>query len=72
MPPIPFPPRDKVPAVAAYVGDRPAAWIDDIVVPEANAWAESRAAPTLLVQTDHRLGLQRAHVDQLVEWAVAG
>lgn len=71
MPSIPFPPRDKVPAVAAYVGERPTAWIDDIVVPEAIEWAEARSAPTLLIQTDHRLGLQRSHVDQLLAWGAS-
>jgi len=69
MPAIPFLPRDKVPAIAAYVGDRPAAWIDDVVLPEAIEWAESRTAPTLFVRTDPAVGLERSHVDQLLDWA---
>jgi hypothetical protein len=69
MPAIPFPPRDKVPAIASYVGDRPAAWIDDVIVPQARAWAQAREAPTILIHVNHREGLQRTHVDQLMAWA---
>lgn len=69
MPPIPFPPSEKVPAVDAYAGERAVAWIDDVITPEATSWAKSRKVPTLLLPTDHRLGLERGHVDQLVEWA---
>jgi hypothetical protein len=68
MPPIPFLPAEKVPAVAAYVRSRPVAWVDDVITPEAVAWAESRPAPTLLLQTDPRRGLERPHVDQLLTW----
>jgi hypothetical protein len=67
MPTVPFPPHEKVPAIASYVGNRPAAWVDDVVVPEAVAWARAREAPTILIEVDHREGLQRAHVDQLIE-----
>ena len=54
MPEIPFPARDKVPAIDAYVGDMPVAWLDDVVVDEAVAWASERTASTLLVEVDHR------------------
>ncbi len=67
MPPIPFPPQDKVPAIATFVGDRPAAWVDDVIVPEARAWSDSREAPTLLVTVDHRIGLTRREVDRLLD-----
>ncbi len=60
-----------MPAIAAYVDDRPVAWIDDVIVPEAIAWAQSRSAPTLLVQTDPTLGMQHDHVDHLLAWAAA-
>ena len=63
---ISFPPADKVPAIVAYVGDRPTTWIDDIAVAEARVWARGRGAPTLLIEVDHRHGLQRQHVDQLL------
>ena len=69
MPEIPFPARDKVPAIDAYVGDMPVAWLDDVVVDEAVAWASERTASTLLVEVDHRAGLQRGHVDELMTWA---
>jgi hypothetical protein len=49
-------------------GTRPIAWVDDVITREAVTWAESRSAPTLLVQTDPRLGLQRHHVDRLLTW----
>jgi hypothetical protein len=68
MPAIPFPPAEKVPAIAAFVGDRPAAWLDDVVTPEARAWARERPVPTLLVDVDHRTGLARRHVEDLMIW----
>jgi len=42
MPPIPFDPTEKVPAIEAYIGDRPAAWLDDLIGDEARQWAEQR------------------------------
>lgn len=68
MPAIPFPPEGKVPAIAAFVGERPATWLDDVVTPEARAWARERPAPTLLIEVDHRNGLQRHHVEELMTW----
>ncbi len=57
LPPSPFPPSAKVPAVAAFVGDRAAAWIDDELTPEAHAWAAQRSAPTLLLPIVPQVGL---------------
>ena len=54
---------DKLPDVIQFVGDRPTAWLDDDLGPEAHAWAAARAVPTLLVQPDHRIGLTEAHID---------
>ncbi|MFI5915090.1 hypothetical protein [Dactylosporangium sp. NPDC051541] len=68
FPPVPFEPELKVPAVAALVGDRPAAWIDDNHTPRGRAWAAGRAAPTLLVDTDPAIGWTRADVDRVLEW----
>jgi hypothetical protein len=59
----------KVPAADAVVGDRPAAWIDDTVTPEAREWAARRAAPTLLVEADPAVGLTRQMVDRCLQWA---
>jgi hypothetical protein len=42
MPPIPFDPTEKAPAIEAYIGDRPAAWLDDLIGDEARQWAEQR------------------------------
>lgn len=69
LPPIPFEPRHKVPATASFAGDRPAAWVDDMVTPEAHEWAGSREAPTLLVGVDSATGLTRPAVDELLAWA---
>lgn len=71
MPDIPFPPADKVPAIDRYVGCKPVAWIDDMIVEEARAWAAARMAPTLLVETDPAVGMTRGHVEQLLAWAAA-
>ena len=59
----------KLDAIAAYAGDRPAAWIDDFIDGECEAWARERAAPTLLIRTDSAVGLCDAHVDRLLGWA---
>jgi HAD domain in Swiss Army Knife RNA repair proteins len=59
----------KVDAIAAYAGDRPAAWIDDSIDDSCVAWAESRDAPTLIVETSSSVGLTDEHVSQLLDWA---
>lgn len=69
LPPAPFAPRDKVPAVAAFAGDSPLAWIDDALAPEAHAWASERHAPTLLIDIDPAEGLTRPTVEQCLRWA---
>jgi hypothetical protein len=69
FPPVPFAPELKVPAVAAVVGDRPAAWIDDNHTESGRRWAAGRAAPTLLVSIDPAVGWVRADVDRVLRWA---
>jgi hypothetical protein len=69
FPPAPFEPELKVPAVAAVVGDRPAAWIDDNHTDAGRRWAAGRAAPTLLVAVDPAVGWTRADVDRVLDWA---
>jgi hypothetical protein len=71
MPSSPFRPDDKVPRIAAYAGDRPAAWIDDLHTTAARDWAAIRPAPTLLITADPAIGLTRAAVDRVLTWAVA-
>lgn len=69
IPPGKIEPAKKVPAVHDVAGDRALAWIDDMLTPEAFAWAASRGAPTLLVPIDPVSGLTRARVDQLIAWS---
>ena len=59
----------KVPAVDAYAGARPLAWIDDALNDACYDWARGRPAPTLLVPTDPPTGLTEVHVEQLERWA---
>jgi hypothetical protein len=59
----------KLPAVAAFVADRPAAWIDDDLGSDAQEWASLRPAPTLLLRADPSLGLVRRHIDALERFA---
>ena len=59
----------KVDAIDHYAGDRPAAWIDDNLNADCYRWAETRAAPTLLVETSPSVGLTDEHVSELVSWA---
>jgi hypothetical protein len=68
FPQVPFSADLKVPAIDALAGDRPAAWIDDMLGPAAYDWAARRPAPTLLLPADPAVGLTRG----LVERALAG
>ncbi len=61
----------KLPAVTRLVGDRPVAWLDDDPGHGASEWAADRAAPTLLVRPDARIGWTRDELDQLVAFATA-
>jgi hypothetical protein len=59
----------KVDAIDVYAGDRPAAWVDDNLNRDCRAWAEGRAAPTLLVETRPEEGLTDGQVERLLAWA---
>jgi Swiss Army Knife RNA repair-like protein len=59
----------KLDAIGAYAGDRPAAWIDDNLDQECEAWAAGREAPTLLVKTESAVGISEEHTEQLLAWA---
>ncbi|WP_354699072.1 hypothetical protein DSM112329_04779 [Paraconexibacter sp. AEG42_29] len=61
----------KLPAVQRQVGDRPLAWVDDSLGPDAHAWAAARAAPTLLLDIDPSTGLHVDHARQLHAFATA-
>jgi hypothetical protein len=69
LPPAPFAPAEKVPAIAAFVADRPAVWIDDLLTPRARQWAHRRSPATLLIDVDPNHGLQRPMIDQALTWA---
>jgi hypothetical protein len=59
----------KVEAIDEYAGGRPAAWIDDNLDERCHAWARSRSAPTLLVETAAAVGITDDDVDRLLRWA---
>lgn len=59
----------KLDALSEYAGTRPAAWIDDNVADGGREWAQLRAAPTLLIETQPPVGLTDEHVDELLAWA---
>jgi hypothetical protein len=69
FPPNPFGDLDKLPAVANFAGQRPLAWVDDALSPEAHEWAAGRAVPTLLLSADPADGLTRSLVDHALRWA---
>jgi hypothetical protein len=59
----------KLPAVAAFAGSLPVAWIDDDLGSAAEDWARTRGAPTLLLRADPTIGLARRHIDALQRFA---
>ena len=60
----------KLAAIEAYAGPhRPLAWVDDALGDACRAWADERAAPTLLVETRPEVGLGEADVAALRVWA---
>jgi hypothetical protein len=59
----------KLAAIDAHAGSRPLAWIDDALTDACHAWADARAAPTLLVQTGPERGLTATEAQLLVRWA---
>jgi hypothetical protein len=61
----------KLDAIDAYAGERPLAWVDDALNDACHEWAQARAAPTLLVQTDPQRGLTASEAQQLASWARA-
>jgi len=61
----------KLDAIDGYARGRALAWIDDALDSACHEWARARAAPTLLVQTEPRLGLTAREADELERWARA-
>ncbi len=58
----------KLAAIDEHAGSRALAWIDDAFNDACHAWAHSRAAPTLLVQTFPEHGLTSTEARLLLEW----
>jgi Swiss Army Knife RNA repair-like protein len=58
----------KLEAIDEYARGRPAAWLDDNLDEQCEAWARSRQEPTLLVRTDCALGVTEEHVELLLRW----
>ena len=61
--------RWKLGGIDAFVGARPMAWLDDAFDDACRAWANARAAPTLLMDTEPQVGLTEEHVVALERWA---
>jgi len=59
----------KLEAIERYSGGRALAWLDDALNEACHAWARARPAPTLLVQTDPKVGLTGREADVLKSWA---
>ncbi len=55
----------KLPAVAAFAGDRPRAWVDDELFADAHRWADRRDEPTLLIRPQSSVGITHAHFAEL-------
>jgi hypothetical protein len=65
---------DKVAGIAALVGDRPCAWLDDDPGYAGFEWSDERRArdiPTLIITPDPAIGFTRAHKDKLRRFAVS-
>jgi hypothetical protein len=59
----------KLEPLGKYARGRPLAWIDDSLDEACYAWARARQEPTLLVETEHQLGMQEVQVEALLGWA---
>jgi hypothetical protein len=59
----------KLPAIKAFVGDRPFAYIDDDIGRDAEDWAARRHAPTLLLPIKGDRGLLAPDVEELLRFA---
>lgn len=75
LPYISFTDRDaddwtwKLPAVDAFVGDRPVAWLDDDPGEGADAWAAQRPVATRLLIPDRHLGWRWDEYERLITFA---
>lgn len=58
----------KLDAIDEYARGRPAAWIDDYLDERCRRWASRRSEPTLLVETEHPVGVTDRDVELLLRW----
>ena len=59
----------KFPALKRWLkSEAPLAIVDDEIGNDMVEWAASRTEPTLLVETDPRFGLEREHLERLLEF----
>ncbi len=56
-------------AIQRFVGNRPCAWVDDVIGDDAHRWAKDRSVPTLLLDIDPSTGLAAPHVERLLAFA---
>jgi hypothetical protein len=59
----------KIEAISDYAQERPLAWIDDNLDDSCHAWARSRCAPTLIIETVRHEGMRDDHVELLLSWS---
>ncbi len=59
----------KFEALKRHAGDRPLAWVDNMIPEEAFAWAAARTVPTLLCPIDPRIGMAELDVEALLGFA---
>jgi hypothetical protein len=60
----------KLEAIDTYAGARALAWVDDALSAACHEWADARAAPTLLVETQPERGLTELEAQRLEAWAL--
>lgn len=58
----------KLPDVIAFVGEAPAAWIDDDLDSAVEDWMQQREPATLLIKTERSIGFTFEHFRKLVEF----
>lgn len=58
----------KLPDIITFVGDAPAAWIDDDLDEAAEDWMEQREPATLLLKPDPAVGFTTEHFRRLADF----
>ena len=59
----------KLPSIQRFAADRPLAWIDDDLYPDAYMWASMRRMPTRLITTEPSRGITDQDVRKLLAFA---